>query len=120
MIRRPPRSTRTDTLFPYTTLFRTPCAGDAHSQIHRRMAFRLSARGRGTLITVNGLSKRFGVFPALKGIDLDVRDGEFLALLGTSGSGKTTLLRIIAGREFPHAGADNLKGEDRTEDGEGR
>src|SRR3546814_12181452 len=78
------------------------------------MAFRLSARGRGTLITVNGLSKRFGVFPALKGIDLDVRDGEFLALLGPSGSGKTTLLRIIAGLEFLDAGRVAFNGEHVT------
>src|SRR3546814_11727205 len=78
------------------------------------MAFRRSARGRRTLITVNGLSKRFGVLPALKGIDLDVRYGEFLALLGPSGSGKTTLLRIIAGLEFPDAGRVEFNGEDVT------
>jgi len=66
------------------------------------------------LITVHGLSKRFGAFPALKGIDLEVRDGEFLALLGPSGSGKTTLLRIIAGLEFPDAGRVEFNGEDVT------
>ena len=43
--------------------------------------------------------KRFGVFPALRGIDLHVDDGEFICFLGPSGCGKSTLLRIIAGLE---------------------
>jgi sulfate/thiosulfate transport system ATP-binding protein len=55
-------------------------------------------------IKVEGIRKSFGNFPALHGIDLEARPGEFLALLGPSGSGKTTLLRIIAGLEFPDAG----------------
>lgn len=66
------------------------------------------------MITVSGVSKRFGAFEALKNIDLEVRDGEFLALLGPSGSGKTTLLRIIAGLEFPDRGGVSFDGEDVT------
>lgn len=66
------------------------------------------------MITVHGISKRFGSFEALKNIDLEVRDGEFLALLGPSGSGKTTLLRIIAGLEFPDAGRVDFHGQDVT------
>lgn len=66
------------------------------------------------MITVHGISKRFGSFEALKNIDLEVRDGEFLALLGPSGSGKTTLLRIIAGLEFPDAGRIDFHGQDVT------
>jgi sulfate/thiosulfate transport system ATP-binding protein len=66
------------------------------------------------LITLHNITKRFGSFEALKGIDLEVRDGEFLALLGPSGSGKTTLLRIIAGLAFPDAGRVSFNGEDVT------
>ena len=50
-------------------------------------------------IEVKNLTKYFGNFVALKNINLDIVDGELLALLGPSGSGKTTLLRMIAGLE---------------------
>ena len=65
-------------------------------------------------ITVSGVTKRFGSFAALHGIDLEARPGEFLALLGPSGSGKTTLLRIIAGLDFPDAGTVAFDGQDVT------
>lgn len=65
-------------------------------------------------LSVRSVEKRFGRFPALGGVDLDIRDGELLALLGPSGSGKTTLLRVIAGLEFPDAGQVLFDGEDVT------
>ncbi len=65
-----------------------------------------------TAITVEGVERRFSNFPALNGIDLQVRSGEFLALLGPSGSGKTTLLRIIAGLDFADKGLVRFDGED--------
>ena len=65
-------------------------------------------------IALEGISKRFGDFSALRDIDLAARPGEFLALLGPSGSGKTTLLRIMAGLEFPDAGRVRFDGEDVT------
>ncbi|HSS37635.1 MAG TPA: ATP-binding cassette domain-containing protein [Polyangia bacterium] len=65
-----------------------------------------TARGAGRLaVTVRGLCKRFGDKTVLSEIDLDIRRGEFVALLGASGSGKTTLLRILAGLERADRGA---------------
>ena len=64
------------------------------------------------MIHLRGITKQFGDYPALHGIDLDVAPGEFIALLGPSGSGKTTLLRIIAGLEFQDSGTVLLGGED--------
>jgi sulfate transport system ATP-binding protein len=55
-------------------------------------------------IRIEGLHKRFGTFPALRGVDLKIASGELLALLGPSGSGKTTLLRTLAGLEEPDTG----------------
>jgi sulfate transport system ATP-binding protein len=66
--------------------------------------WRGSKRGSPMAISTTGISKRFGAFTALDGIDLSVADGELVALLGPSGSGKTTLLRIIAGLEIQDAG----------------
>ena len=63
-------------------------------------------------VRIRGLSQHYGRFPALFGIDLDVRQGEFLALLGPSGSGKTTLLRSIAGLEPNYQGTLDIQGAD--------
>jgi sulfate transport system ATP-binding protein len=65
-------------------------------------------------IRVEGLSKRFGDFQALRDVSLDIPDGELTALLGPSGSGKSTLLRIIAGLETPDAGSVWLGDRDVT------
>jgi sulfate transport system ATP-binding protein len=66
-------------------------------------------------IRIEHLHKRFGAFTALDGIDLEIRQGELLALLGPSGSGKTTLLRMIAGLEHPDGGRVLIGGEDATQ-----
>ena len=58
------------------------------------------------IVTLRGVGKTFGSgVEALDGLDLDVRDGEFLALLGPSGCGKSTALRIIAGLSEPSRGS---------------
>ena len=50
-------------------------------------------------VRIRGLHKRFGGFHAVRGIDLDIADGDFTVLVGPSGCGKSTLLRTIAGLE---------------------
>jgi sulfate transport system ATP-binding protein len=65
-------------------------------------------------IRLEKIRKRFGNFVALDGIDLEIGDGELLALLGPSGSGKTTLLRVIAGLEQPDSGTVAVNGADNT------
>ncbi len=65
-------------------------------------------------VGVHGVSKRFGPVQALNGIDLQVADGENVAVLGPSGSGKSTLLRVIAGLEQADAGQVMLGGVDQA------
>lgn len=60
---------------------------------------------KGSQVTIDHVSKRFGDFVALDDINFTIEPGEFFSLLGPSGCGKTTLLRIIAGFEFPDEGA---------------
>lgn len=63
------------------------------------------------LLEVKGLRKRFGSLEILKGIDLTVRRGEVVALVGSSGSGKTTLLRCLNLLEVPTSGKIDLQGK---------
>jgi putrescine transport system ATP-binding protein len=64
------------------------------------------------LLRVEGVVKNFGNFRAVDRLSLDIRTGEFFALLGPSGCGKTTLLRMLAGFETPDEGRILLKGQD--------
>jgi putrescine transport system ATP-binding protein len=64
------------------------------------------------LLRIEGVTKRFGGFTAVDKLSLDIRAGEFFALLGPSGCGKTTLLRMLAGFETPDAGSILLNGRD--------
>jgi spermidine/putrescine transport system ATP-binding protein len=64
------------------------------------------------IITFQGITKRFGKMVAVDNVNLDVREGEFFALLGPSGCGKTTLLRMLAGFETPSEGRILIDGKD--------
>jgi sulfate transport system ATP-binding protein len=65
-------------------------------------------------IEATGITKRFGDFVALEGVDLHVASGQLTALLGPSGGGKSTLLRIIGGLEEPDAGQVSIDGREIT------
>ena len=67
-------------------------------------------RGDTPDVQLRGVTKRFGELIAVDSIDLDVRPGEFLALLGPSGCGKTTTLRLIAGFDEPTEGEIQIGG----------
>ncbi len=61
-------------------------------------------------VSFSGVTRYFGSVRAVDGVDLDIAEGEFFAMLGPSGSGKTTCLRLVAGFEQPTAGSIRLFG----------
>jgi ABC-2 type transport system ATP-binding protein len=63
-------------------------------------------------ISVRGLTKSYGTFPALRGIDFEVRRGEVLALLGPNGAGKTTTVEILEGYRQRDGGTVSVLGSD--------
>ena len=65
-------------------------------------------------LQLENVSKRFGEVQAVSGLNLDVRSGEFIVLLGPSGAGKTTSLRLVAGLEAPDTGRVSIDGRDVT------
>lgn len=65
-------------------------------------------------IRVENVSKQFGEFQALEPINLDIKSGSLVALLGPSGSGKSTLLRVIAGLEQPDTGRIYISAQEAT------
>ena len=67
-----------------------------------------------SLVQVSGLKKYFDTVHAVDGVDLEIKQGEFLVILGPSGCGKTTLMRMIAGLEKPSAGQISIGGANVT------
>jgi phospholipid/cholesterol/gamma-HCH transport system ATP-binding protein len=65
-------------------------------------------------VAVKGLCKSFGERAVLKGIDLAVRSGETVAVLGRSGTGKSVLLRLLVGLQQPDSGSIRIHGKDIT------
>jgi len=63
-------------------------------------------------IEISGITKRFGEFEALRGVDLRIEQGEFFALLGPNGAGKSTLINLLAGLLQPTSGSIRIMGHD--------
>ena len=64
----------------------------------------------GVAASVRGASRAFGARTVLDGLDLDIADGEFVAMIGRSGSGKSTLLRALAGLDLEMTGSVQVRG----------
>jgi ABC-type branched-subunit amino acid transport system ATPase component/MFS family permease len=71
-------------------------------------------RGQAKLVVCRDVDVTYGGTQVLFNVDLDIEDGETVALLGTNGAGKSTLLRAIAGLQAPSNGAIFMDGEDVT------
>ena len=67
---------------------------------------------KSVILSIRGLKKSFGELEVLKGVDLDIKNGEKIVLLGPSGCGKSTLLRCINCMEDPTGGSIFFRGED--------
>jgi len=72
--------------------------------------------GRGLSLTIQGLHKSFGDHQVLRGVDLHIAAGQFVAIVGRSGCGKSTLLRLIAGLEKIDSGSITFGETARRED----
>ena len=66
------------------------------------------------VVTVHGLKKSYGQIDAVRGVSLDIREGEIFGLLGPNGAGKTTLLECIVGLRVPDQGEITVAGIDAT------
>ena len=84
------------------------------SQEAERSSASVTGSARPPALHLEAVRKSYGSVPAVAGVDLTVKEGEFFTLLGPSGSGKTTLLRLIAGFERPDSGRIELAGRDVT------
>ena len=70
------------------------------------------------IISVRGLTKRFGGFTAVDGITFEVARGEIFGFLGANGAGKTTAMRMLCGLSYPTSGSGTVAGFDVMRDGE--
>ncbi len=77
---------------------------------------RVDGTGSGALVEIRNLDKKYHrggeEIDVLRGLNLDVDTGEFIAFMGPSGSGKTTLLNLIGGLDTPTSGAERIGGDE--------
>ena len=69
---------------------------------------------KNVILEVRGLQKRFGDLEVLKGLDLDIHEGEVISIIGPSGCGKSTFLRCLNLLEKPDGGSIRFEGQDVT------
>ncbi|WP_135612725.1 ABC transporter ATP-binding protein [Methanococcoides sp. AM1] len=69
-----------------------------------------------SILSLSNVSKSYGNVPVLKGIDLDIKKGEFIAILGANGAGKTTLVKIMSTLSSPSEGSVEIRGHNVAED----
>jgi ABC-type branched-subunit amino acid transport system ATPase component/predicted MFS family arabinose efflux permease len=84
------------------------------AETHRAAAARATQGGGTNAIEIRNLDFSYGSTQVLFGVDLDVPDGEIVALLGTNGAGKSTLLRVLTGLDHPTRGQVRYDGRDIT------
>ena len=86
-----------------------------NKQVFNTQDMEVTSLEEDTIIAVRGLTKNYNLgrttVYALRGVNLDIKEGEFVAIVGNSGAGKTTLLNCIAGLDSPDYGAVMLRGE---------
>ncbi len=101
----------------------TTAAAEAPRPPAAKAGQRLAPLSDVVALSAQGLRKSFGGHEVLKGIDLDVHQGEVISIIGRSGSGKTTFIRLLNGLEEPDAGRVLLDGApfiEAARDGAGR
>lgn len=89
----------------------TPDVVDRDFDADQRKHDESATADEATVLSLEGVTKEFGVERAVDTLDLAVREGELLTLLGPSGCGKTTTLRLLAGLERPDAGSIQVNGQ---------
>ncbi|MCP3387189.1 ABC transporter ATP-binding protein [Bradyrhizobium sp. CCGB12] len=67
-----------------------------------------------SMLSLRGLTRRFGGLTAVDAIDLDLAKGELISIIGPNGAGKTTLFNLVTGLDRPDAGAVSFEGQDIT------
>ena len=72
------------------------------------------AEAHAPLLSLRGLTRRFGGLTAVDGIDLDLAKGGLVSIIGPNGAGKTTLFNLVTGLDRPDAGEVRFEGQDIT------